>query len=149
MQNPAKYHESFTQTIVRTIVTTTLIAVILYFLHLFPGHELSQVSKFEMIWLAVFCIVFGGHWLELLFINYIKFKLPKNILLLYLTRIVYWYLCAIPLFFSAGIVVELFLHNSTFRAHLKPIGFFYIGIQLVMHAIMQARIKKSFYNGVY
>ncbi|MGZ3778208.1 MAG: hypothetical protein ACXVI9_11825 [Mucilaginibacter sp.] len=28
-------------------------------------------------------------------------------------------------------------------------GFFYIGIQLVMHAIMHLRFKKSFYNGVY
>jgi len=104
---------------------------------------------FEMIWSIVFCIVFGGHWLELLFINQIKFALPKNMLLLYSIRIAYWFLCAIPLFFIAELVDNLFSHKTAHLGHWWTFGFFYIGIELLMHALMQISFKKSFYNGVY
>ena len=149
MKNPEKNMESFIQTVIRTILTTTIIAIILFWLHLFPSGINSKVSLFEMIWSVVFCIVFGGHWLELLFINQIKFALPKNITLLYFTRFVYWFLCAIPLFFMAGLINNLFSHKTETLGHWWAFGGFYIGIQLVMHAIMQIKTKKSFYNGVY
>jgi hypothetical protein len=149
MENPEKNTEPFIRTVIRTILTTTIIAVILSWLHVFPAGEKSKLTLFEMIWSIVFCIVFGGHWLELVFINYIKFSLPKNILLLYLIRIGYWFLCAIPLFFVAGLIYNLFSHRAGQLGHWWTFGFFYIGIQLLMHAIMHIRFKKSFYNGVY
>jgi len=149
MENPEKNTEPFIQTVIRTILTTTIIAVILYCLHVFPPGDKSKLMLFEMIWLIVFCIVFGGHWLELVFINRIKFALPKNILLLYCIRICYWFLCSIPLFFIADFIYNLFSHNRGGLGHWYTFGFFYIGIELLMHAIMQIRLKKSFYNGVY
>jgi hypothetical protein len=149
MENPEKNTESFIQTIIRTIVTTTIIAVILYCSHIFPSGEKSKLTLFEMIWSAVFCIVFGGHWLELIFINHLKFALPKSILVLYFIRISYWFLCSIPLFFLAELIANLFSDNRVYLGHWWTFGFFYIGIQLIMHAIMYIRFKKSFYNGVY
>jgi hypothetical protein len=149
MENSEKNTEPFAQTIIRTIVTTTIIAVILYWAHIFPSGGRSKLSIFEMIWSAVFCIVFGGHWLELIFINRLKFALPQSILLLYFVRIAYWFLCSIPLFFAAELIANLFSDNTVYLGHRWMFGFFYIGIQLIMHAIMQIRFKKSFYNGVY
>ena len=149
MENPEKYTESFIQTVLRTMLTTTIIAVILYWLHVFPAGEISELTLFEMIWSVVFCIVFGGHWLELLYINSIKFALPKNILLLYFARIAYWFLCAIPLFFLANLVTNLFPYNALHLVRWWAFGVFYIGIQMFMHALMQLRFKKSFYNTVY
>ena len=149
MENPEKNTESFIQTLIRTVLTTTIIAVILYLLHIFPSGGESKLALFEMIWLVVFCIVFGGHWLELVFINQVKFVLPKNILLLYLIRIGYWFLCSIPLFFLANSITNLFSHKTGQLGHWWIFGFFYIGIQLFMHGIMHIRFKKSFYNGVY
>jgi hypothetical protein len=146
MENPEKYTEPFIQTVIRTVLTTTIIAVILYLVHLFPSGNSSKLTQFEMIWSVVFCVVFGGHWLELVFINYLKFALPKNILLLYLIRIAYWFLCAIPLFF---IIYNSFPHKTGHLGHWWIFGFFYIGIELLMHGMMQLRSKKSFYNGVY
>ena len=102
-----------------------------------------------MIWLIVFCIVFGGHWLEWLFINQIKFALPKNILLLYFIRSGYWFLCSIPLFLVANFINSLFSQRTGQMGHWWIFGFVYIGIELLMHAMMQVRYKKSFYNGVY
>ena len=149
MENPEKNTEPFIQTVIRTIITTTIIAVILILLHVFPAGDKSKLTLFEMIWTAIFCIVFGGHWLELLFINYLKFALPKSILVLYFTRIAYWFLCSIPLFFMADLMINLFSDKAAHLGHWWTFGFFYIGIQLIMQAIMHIRYKKSFYNGVY
>ena len=149
MKNPEKNTEPIGQTLIRTVITTTIIAAIIYWLHLFPSGGKSKLSLFEMIWSIVFCIVFGGHWLELLFINRIKFYLPNNILVLYLIRIGYWFLCAVPLFYIAGLVCNLFNYQTGVLGKWWTFGIFYIGIQLVMHGIMQLRYKKSFYDGVY
>ncbi len=149
MENPEKSRESFIQTLIRTVVTTTIIAVILYCLHIFPSGDKSKLTLFEMIWSIVFCIVFGGHWLELVFINQIKFALPKNILLLYFIRTGYWFLCSIPLFLIADFVNSLFSQRTGQMGHWWAFGLVYIGIELFMHAMMQIRFKKSFYNGVY
>jgi hypothetical protein len=149
MENPEKNTESLIKTVIRTILTTTIIAVILYCLHVFPSGDKSKLTLFEMIWLIVFCIVFGGHWLELVFINYIKFALPKNILVLYFVRIVYWFLCSIPLFLIADLINNLFSHRTGHLGHWWAFGFFYIGIELLMHGLMHISFKKSFYNGIY
>ena len=149
MENPEKNTESFVETVKRTIITTTIIAIIINWSGIFPSGEKSKLAVFGMIWLVVFCIVFGGHWLELLFINHIKFVLPKNILFLYFVRICYWFLCSIPLFVLATLVNNLLSHRTGHLGGWWAFGFLYIGIQLLMYAIMHTRLKKSFYNGVY
>jgi hypothetical protein len=149
MENPEKNTESFIQTVIRTILTTTIIAVIINCSHVFPLGQQSKLTLLDMIWLIVFCIVFGGHWLELVFINHIKFNLPKNIILLYFIRIGYWFLCSIPLFFIMNFIDNLFSNKTGHLGHWWAFGFLYIGIQLLMHTIMHIRFKKSFYNGVY
>ena len=149
MKNPEKNTEPFGQTIKRTLITTTIIALILYFVNIFPHSSQSEPLIFMATWAAVFCIVFGGHWLELLFINYIKFALPANILLLYVTRVIYWFLSSVPLFFLADFVAGLFSSSDRFPGTWPKFGLLYIGIQLIMQAITHLRLKKSFYNGVY
>ncbi len=149
MGNPEKYPELFFQTVKRTIITTTVIAIVLTWSGVFPTGGKSKPELFGMIWLIAFCIVFGGHWLELVFINYLKFGLPGNILLLYFVRIAYWFLCSVPLFIAANAVANLFSHTTQHLGRWWAFGLIYIGIQLLMHAIMHIRLRKSFYNGVY
>lgn len=149
MKAPEKYTEPLLQTLVRTIITTTVIAAILTFAHILPGHGLSKPALFGTIWLMVFCIVFGGHWPELLFINFIKFILSQNLVLLYFVRVAYWFLSAIPLFMLANWAGSLLTPHGLRPGNWWQFGFVYIGIELTMYAIMQLRWKKSFYNGVY
>jgi hypothetical protein len=149
VKEPEKNTESFSQTVIRTIITTTIIAIILFLFRIFPSAGKTNLAVFGRIWSIAFCIVFGGHWLELLFINHIKFALPKNILFLYFVRICYWFLCSIPLFVLATLVNNLLSHRTGQLGAWWAFGFLYIGIQLLMYAIMQTRLKKSFYNGVY
>jgi hypothetical protein len=149
MEAPQKFPEAVMRTLIRTLITATIIAALIYFLRLFPHGLRNRLSQFEMIWLMIFSIVFVGHWLELLFINYLKFALPKKLLLLYVVRIAYWFACAIPLFFIADFIYRLFTGALGGFANWWMFGLIYIGIELFMHAIMQANFKKSFYNGVY
>ena len=144
MRQPEKNEEPFTRTVKRTFITTTVIAVVLFLLRAFPSYGRSNLAVFATIWPVVFCIVFGGHWLELLFINHIKFALPKNIFLLYLARACYWFLCAIPLFALASLTYNLLLHRASRLGVWWAFGLLYIGIQLVMYAIMQVEIGKEF-----
>ena len=149
MKNPEKNTESFIQTIKRTIITTTIIAIILYFVDVFPHSGESRSVVFGITWAALFCIVFGGHWLELLFINYIKFELPQNIFVLYVSRVIYWFLSSIPLFIIANFIIGIFLHKNRNPNSWWAFGLLYIGIELFMQLITHLRFKKSFYNGVY
>ena len=66
MAHREKNTETFIQTVKRTIITTTIIGIILFFLKLFPPDGRNNLVLFGTIWTVVFCIVFGGHWLELL-----------------------------------------------------------------------------------
>jgi len=150
MRLPEKNQERFQRTIVRTIVTTTLITIILMLSHLFPGHQVSKSNLFGIVWTMIFSIVFTGHWLEIIFINYLKFKLPLgNLALLYFTRIIYWFISAIPLYMLANVIRGL-LTNQGFRlGNWWIFGFFYILLELFFQAVIHFRLKKSFYNGVY
>jgi hypothetical protein len=112
MVHPEKNTETFIETIKRTFVTTIIIAIILFFLRVVPPNGSSKLVLLGMIWALVFCIVFGGHWLELLFINHIKFALLKNIFLFYCLRIFYWFLCAVPLFALASLSNNLCSHEQ-------------------------------------
>ena len=149
MKLPEKNTDTFIQTVKRSIITTTVIGIILFFLKVFPSHGESNLAVFGIIWCVIFCIYFGGHWLELFFVNKIKFVLPKDIFVLYSVRIFYWFLCSIPLFALATLVNNFLSQGTRHLGEWWQFGLLYIGIQLAMYAIMQIRFKKSFYNGVY
>ena len=87
--------------------------------------------------------------ISLLFINVIKFRLPGNIYVLYIVRVCYWFVSSILLFLIANAIRALFVSNSRQLGNWWSFGFLYIGVQLLMYAIMQIRLKKSFYNGVF
>ena len=149
MKNSEKHFETFLQTIIRTGLTASIISILLYSFHVIPSSGKSELKEFGIIWAVVFSIVFVGHWFELFFINVIKFQLPENIYVLYVTRICYWFASSILLFIIANTVRNWLDNKSGQLGSCWTFGFLYIGIQLVMYAIMQLRKKKCFYNGVY
>jgi hypothetical protein len=149
MRAPEKMPLAFMSNLFRTAITAAVITLVIYFAHVFPQRAVSLGMQLVEIWLMVFSIVFFGHWLELLFINHLKFALPKNLLLLYVLRIAYWFLCAIPLFYIANFIGNLLTGGEGQWGYWWEFGIIYTGIELFMHALMQLRFKKSFYNGAY
>ena len=149
MKNSEKIKEGFLQTLFRTALTATIISLILYFIHVIPFNGKSKLLEYGVIWAALFSIVFGGHWLELFFINIIKFRLPGNIFVFHTVRICYWFISSIPLFLIATKIREFLVSNSRQLGNCWSFGFLYIVVQLLMYAIMHIRLGKSFYNGIY
>lgn len=149
MKAPDKNREQPFQTMMRTVITTTVITVILTLCHIFPGVVISQFSVVGTLWLMVFCIVYGGHWLELLYINQVKFLLPLKRGVFYFTRIIFWFLSSLPLFILANWVGNSLTNYSLHLGKWWAFGIFYVGLELFMHTVMHLRWKKSFYNGVY
>lgn len=149
MKSSQKYSEPFLKVVLRTLVTSAVIALILTFARVFPYQGMGKTAVFGLIWLMLFCVVFGGHWLEVLFINYLKDMLPQNILLLYFARIAYWILCSVPLFILANFAANSLTSHGMHLGNWESFGLVYIGIELIMHTFMYFRWKKSFYNGVY
>ena len=149
MKNSGKITETFLQTLVRTIIAATIISLVLYSIHVIPFNGKSKLIEYAVIWTAFFSIFFVGHWIELLFVNVIKFRLPRNIYVLYIVRVCYWFISSILLFLISNTIRELLVSNSRQLGNWWSFGVLYIGVQLLMYAIMQIRLKKSFYNGVY
>lgn len=149
MKNPEKITETFLQALFRTAITATIISLVLYFIHVIPFNGKSKLLEYGILWAAFFSIFFVGHWLELFFINVIKFRLPRNIYVLYIVRVCYWFVSSILLFLIANAIRELLVSNSRQLGNCWSFGFLYIGVQLLMYAIMHIRLKKSFYNGIY
>ena len=149
MKNPEKITETFLHTLFRTAITATIISLVLYFLHVIPFNGKSKLIEYEVIWAAFFSIFFVGHWIELLFIKVIKFQLPRNIYVLYIVRVCYWFVSSILLFLIANTIRELLVSNSRQLGNWWSFGFLYIGVQLLLYAIMHIRLKKGFYNGIY
>lgn len=147
---PEKIEERFSRTIVRVAVTTTIITSFLVWSNIVRDARMHSLAAFEVVWIMVFSIVFGGHWLEVLFINYIKFQMTgANLPVLYFTRMLYWYVSAVPLFFLAGWVRYVMTDRPLHVDGWYLFGFFYIGVELFMQGIIHFRRKKSFYSGAY
>ncbi|MEP6677382.1 MAG: hypothetical protein ABJA78_19635, partial [Ferruginibacter sp.] len=131
MKNPEKITETFLQALFRTAITATIISLVLYFIHVIPFNGKSKLLEYGILWAAFFSIFFVGHWLELFFINVIKFRLPRNIYVLYIVRVCYWFVSSILLFLIANAIRELLVSNSRQLGNCWSFGFLYIGVQLL------------------
>ena len=148
LKSSEKLHEPLLRTIMRTPITTTIITICFYYEILFHLTD-DKLKLFGIAWAETFCIVFCGHWPELLFINYIKFHLPKNIFVLYLVRFAYWYICSIPLFLLCNYVGSILSGENFEAGHWWNFGFVYIFMEMIMYSLLYLRFRKSFWNGVY
>ena len=149
MIKPEKFYEPLWRTILRTSVTATILTVIFYFGDIFQEQEANKMRVFGIGWMSIMCLTFGGHWIELFFINYIKFLLPKKLYVMYGARIIFWYASALLLFFASQCVHNSLTGKNESAGNLWIFGFIYILIEMIMHGIIHVQIKKSFWNGVY
>ena len=146
---PEKFYEPFHRTVIRTALFAGILSLFFYWNQLADEQGKEMLRIFGNGWMSCFWFTFGGYWIEILYINYLKFYLPRNLPLLYACRIVVWYGTAI---------VFLYLSESSYNFLMKQensitiswtFGFIYIGIEMLIHGFIHYRIKKSFWNGVY
>lgn len=115
------------------------------------GLAIALFSRGAVSWpvgvLIAFWPSFGGHWVELWFLNWLRPQLPAQLLVQRLARIALW--------LTAGVAFVLLMTRTASlatgipRTHV-PLwvgGVAFIGVELVAHLALQLRGRPSFYNG--
>lgn len=136
------YREPFRVTLTRTVsialVAGAAVALAAGDLRRWPAVSLL------MLWPA-----FGGHWIDLLFLNGLRPHLPANRLIHRLSRLLVWFLGGIALAAGAQLTARaLFDRPPLFWLTWATAGLAFVGIELVAHAALHLRGRPSFYNGL-
>jgi hypothetical protein len=91
---------------------------------------------------------FGGHWIELWFLNWLRPRLPAGRPMQIAARIAVWFIGGIGLGFG------MWLTAITLTAIRRPrwatwwgAGIAFIGVELVAQLVLQLRGRPSFFNG--
>lgn len=135
------YREPLRVTLTRTI-TIALLAGLLASPR-FGGIRHWPVLSLLMLWPS-----FGGHWIDLLFLNVLRPRLPRARFVQFVARFAVWFLGGIVLALGLRLTATLLLARAPFPwLTWVAAGVGFIGIELVAHAVLQVRGRPSFYNG--
>lgn len=129
-----------------TLTRTVSIALVAGAMVTLPagGFKRWPVVTLLMLWPA-----FGGHWIDLLFLNGLRPRLPERRTIQLLARIAVW--------FAGGIVLAAGVKLTTRILFDRPglawltwaiAGAAFVAIELVAHAALHLRGRPSFYNGL-
>lgn len=135
------FQEPLRQTLFRTVIIALVV-----------GGAIALSSRKLSIWpLATLLVLwpsFGGHWVEVWFLNWLRPRIPADPAAQAAARILVW--------FAGGsiLVLGMRLTASAFVQWRSPHwltwwlgGAAFVGIELVMHLLIQLRGQPSFYNG--
>ena len=97
--------------------------------------------------ISVFWISFGGHWVEICYLNFLRMKLPHSPTIEVVARVFTWYLGGSLLYFGIDATARLFQIDVLRQLTWWLAGFLFIGIELVVHSIWHQFKRGSFYDG--
>ncbi|HZZ42151.1 MAG TPA: hypothetical protein VFE58_04380 [Tepidisphaeraceae bacterium] len=135
------YHEPLSTTLLRTGAIALVVGAVL-------ALRLGGMAYWPIAMLLVLWLSLGGHWIEILFLNFLRPHLPVVYPVQIAVRISIWFLGGIVL------VLAMKLTAMTLAQH-RPIhwpawwgaGLAFIGIELIAHLVLQFRRRPNFYNG--
>ena len=138
------YREPLRTTLVRTI----LIAIVAGTVVATWSARSARPIRWPLAVVLMLWPSFGGHWLELWYLNWLRTRLPAERTVQGVARLATWFLG------GCGLGVAMVF---TIRAlgGIRPIrwpawwlaGVVFIGVELVAHLALQARGRPSFFNG--
>jgi len=135
------YQEPLQTTLVRTGTIALVAGAVL-------ARSWGGLARWPLATLLMLWPSFGGHWLELWFLNWLRPRLPANRPEQIAARVVVW--------FVGGAVLALGMSvTALVLAGLQPArwpawwlgGLAFIGVELVAQLVLQMRGRASFYNG--
>lgn len=136
------YQEPLRATLVRTIAIAVLAGALV---SIFWTHGLARWPAITvlMLWPS-----FGGHWIELWFLNWLRPRLPADRTVQIVARLATWFAAGCALGFGMGLSAMLLLNYPPSRWPSWWIaGVGLIVVELIAHAALQRRGQPSFYNG--
>jgi hypothetical protein len=127
-----------------TIFRTGMIAIVV-------GAVLARfwggLARWPMAILLVLWPSFGGHWVEIWFLNSLRPQLSTAWVLQALARIGVWFVGGTALAIGMGLTMALARIRLAHRPAWWLGGLAFIGVELVAHLALQLRGWPNFYNG--
>ena len=136
------YREPLRVTLTRTIAIA-----------IFAGGIVALSSGRPRLWPVMAVVMlwpsFGGHWVELLFLNWLRPRIPSARGTQFAARLGVWFVGGIVLALGAKVTANLLLARPP-AAWLPwaTAGLGFVAIELVAHAALHLRGRPSFYNGL-
>jgi len=109
----------------------------------------GRLSRWPLLALLALWPSFGGHWIELLFLNWLRPRLPAARGVQALARVSLW--------FAAGVGFAVAMRATALVLVSLPMatrlpwwvgGLGFVGIELIVHLVLMARARPSFFNGL-
>ena len=108
----------------------------------------GKLSYWPIAFLLVLWPAFGGHWVELWFLNWLRPRLPASHAILAAARLAIWFIGGIGLACGMRITaITLAGPGSAHWPHWWVGGLAFLAIELAVHLALQLTGRPSFYNG--
>ena len=112
------------------------------------GWRYHSLTAFAIFAAQAFWPSFGGHWIDLFFLNWLRMRIPQGRFAQIVARLAVWFAGGNLL--ALGLAYTLTLSSLTRDVHLPPwwiLGCAFIMIELIAHAAIGLRGAPNFYNG--
>ena len=136
------HRESLHTTLARTVVIAVVLCAVLV------RWRGGGLARWPMATLLVLWVSFGGHWVELWFLNWLRPRLSIARGVQIGARVAVWFVggCALALCIDLTAMALTGFRPAQWPAWwLGGLGF--IALELVAHLVLQLRGQPSFYNG--
>lgn len=108
------------------------------------------LAHWPLATLLVLWPALGGHWVELGFLNYLRPRLPAARAVQAVARVAVWFVGGAALTLGIGLTAVAFTARRPPHWTVGWIiggGVAFIGVELLVHLVLQLRNRHSFYNG--
>jgi hypothetical protein len=109
--------------------------------------RLGGIARWPLATVLVLWPSFGGHWIELWFLNGLRPRLPSDRSVQVLSRLVVWFVGGMALGLGMGLTALAFGVSRPSRIPWWLAGVAFIAIELVAHLVLHLRGRPSFFNG--
>lgn len=135
------YKEPLLSTLMRTGLIALIVGAVL-------AWRWGGLSRWPMAVLLVLWPSFGGHWVEVWFLNRLRPRLPASRAVQVGARVVVWLIGGVGLAWGMRLTaIGLAGARPVFWPAWWIGGLAFIGIELAAHSVLQFRGQPSFYNG--
>ncbi|HEY4130948.1 MAG TPA: hypothetical protein VGM50_10045 [Gemmatimonadaceae bacterium] len=135
------HHESIRVTLLRTIGIALVVGVIIAATS--GGRVHWWLATILVLWFS-----FGGHWIELFYLNWLRPRVPAGRAAQFIARLATWLVGGTLLAIGMALTARALTGFATaWSPVLRLGGVAFIGVELIAHLALQWRGRPSFYDG--
>jgi hypothetical protein len=140
MSDWTPYDEPLRDTLTRTIGIAVVVGGVL-------SLRLGGLSRWPLLTTLILWPSFGGHWVDLWFLNWLRPRLSSGRGVQVASRLVVWFIGGMLLGLGMGLTAMAFGVDRPASLPWWIAGVAFIAIELVAHFVLQLRGRPSFFNG--